>query len=265
MRIAGDDYRLRGPHACTVLTGAFQSLTGCRSAYTSFQPTGRHSPTVAVLAHGFTRHRKHMRGLAKHLASWGLAAVTLDLGHSKPWRNDHIKNGADMVALARHLRYGQAIYVGFSAGGLVALAAASIDDNALAMLGLDPVDWRQQGLKLAADLSIPAYGLIGEPSSFNVWNNGVAIFQNTFHSRVLRVEEANHCHFEFPTDPLCNLVGGRKPKRFLRFQIKETILALSTAFLLWQAGLSDEAASWWQAGQNNYEYLLKLGIISSVI
>ena len=64
--------------------------------------------------------------------------------------------------------------------------------------------------------------------------------------------------FEFPVDPLCRLVGGQKPKRLARFQIKETILALATALLRWQTGISDESGSWWQAGQNNYEYLNKL-------
>jgi dienelactone hydrolase len=265
MEIKNNDYRLRGPHFFTALNGAFRSPTGCHTAYSHYSPKGMNSSTVVVLAPGFTRRRKHLRGIAKHLASWGLAAVTLDFCHSKPWRNDHIKNGADMVALRRHLRFQNAIYAGFSAGGLAATIAATVDDKAVAMFGLDPVDWHQQGVKTAPGLSIPCFGLVGESSFINARNNGVAIFQNAAHSRVLKVKEADHCHFEFPTDPLCNLVGGRKPKRFLRFQIKETILALSTAFLLWQAGLADEAANWWQAGQNNYEYLVKLGIISSVI
>ena len=265
MQINGNDYRTRGPHPFAKLNGAFQSPTGCHSAYTHYCPRSTNGSTVVVLAHGFTRRRKHLRGLAKHLASWGLSVVTLDFCYSKPWRIDHIKNGADMVALTHHLRYRQAIYAGFSAGGLAAIIAASIDDTAIAMLGLDPVDWRKQGQKMAAELTIPCFGLIGEASSLNAWNNGLAIFQNASQRRVLKIIEADHCQFEHPTDPLCNLVNGRKSKRFLRFQIKETILAMSTALLLWQTGLAGEAASWWQKGQNNYEYLHKLGIIRSII
>jgi hypothetical protein len=265
VKIKGDDYRKRGPHSFSTLNGAFQSSANRRTGYSLYEPVGKAGSVLVVLAHGFTRNRRTLRGLGRHLASWGISVATLDFSYAKPWRNDHGMNGGDMVVLTRHLRYEQAIYAGFSAGGLAAAIASDLDDTAVATFGLDPVDWRGRGATLAPTLTKPIYGLIGEPSAFNAWNNGTTIFQNAPHSRLLKVSEADHCQFEFPVDPLCNLVGGKKPKRFARFQIRETILALSTAFMLWQTGISAEAAGWWHARQTNYEYLYKLGIIRSIV
>jgi len=265
VKIEGDDYRRRGPHSFTVLNGAFQPPASYRTAYSLYESAEQKGSILVVLAPGFTRHRQTLRGLAKHLASWGLTVATLDFGHAKPWRIDYNRNGADMVILARHLRYKQAIYGGFSAGGLAAVIAGSLDKGAVAIFGLDPVDWRGRGAKLAPSLTLPIYGLSGLPSTWNIWNNAATIYQNAPTGRLLRVQEADHCMFEFPTDPLCNLASGNKSKRLARFQIKETILALSTAFLAWQTGVSAGAASWWQVGQNNYEYLKKLDLIESIV
>jgi pimeloyl-ACP methyl ester carboxylesterase len=265
VKIQGDDYRKRGPHSFTVLNGAFQPAASCWAAYTLHEPVGKVGSVLVVLAPGFTRKRQTLRGWGRHLASWGIPAATLDFCDAKPWRNDHRKNGGDMVVLAGHLRYDQAIYAGYSAGGLAAMMAGNLDKRAVAIFGLDPVDWRGRGAKLAAGLTVPTFGLIGEPSPWNARNNATAIYKNAPDSRLLKVQEADHCMFEFPTDPLCNLVRGNKPKQLARFQIKEAILALSTAFLLWQTGLAAEAADWWHASQNNYEYLHKLGIIRSIV
>jgi dienelactone hydrolase len=265
VRIKGDDYRKRGPHSVTTLNGAFQPPTSCRTAYSLYEPAGQKSSALVVLAPGFTRSRQTLRGWAKHVASWGLTVATLDFCHAQPWRIDYHKNGSDMVVLARHLRYEQAIYVGFSAGGLAAIIAGSLDKGAVAIFGLDPVDWRGRGAKLVSNLATPVYGLVGEPSPLNAWNNGATIYQNAPHSRLLKVQEADHCMFEFPVDPWCRLVGGKKPKRLARFQIQEAILALSTAFLAWQTGLSTGGASWWQVGHNNYEYLNRLDLIDSIV
>jgi pimeloyl-ACP methyl ester carboxylesterase len=235
VKIEGDDYRKRGSQPFKVLNGAFLSPTGCRTAYSLYQPVNEASEVLVVLAHGFTRNRRTLRGYGKHFAGWGLPVATLDFCHAKPWRSNHAKNGADMVALARHLRYEQAIYAGFSAGGLAAAIAGSLDAaGTVAIFGLDPVDWRGRGAALASSLTVPIYGLVGEASPLNVWNNAVAIHENGPAGRLLKVQEADHCMFEFPVDPLCNLVGGKKPKQFATFQIKETIRALSTAFLRWQ-------------------------------
>jgi pimeloyl-ACP methyl ester carboxylesterase len=264
VKIEGDDYRKRGPHAFTTLNGAFQPPSSYRTAYTLYEPVGQKGSIPVILAPGFNRNRQTLRGLARHFASWGLTVATLNFGHTKPWRISYSRNGADMVVLARHLRYEQAIYAGFSAGGLAAAVAADFDPGTVAIFGLDPVDWRGRGAALAASLTPPVYGLIGKPSPLNAWNNGSTIYQKAPNSRLLEVCEADHCMFEFPVDPLCRLVGGKKPKRLARFQIREAILALSTAFLAWQTGVSTGAASWWQAGHNNYEYLNKLDLIVSI-
>jgi pimeloyl-ACP methyl ester carboxylesterase len=265
VKIQGADYRKRGPHSVTVLNGAFQPPASCRTTYSLYGPAGQKGSVLVVLAPGFTRSRQTLRGWARHVASWGVTVATLDFCHAQPWRIDYHKNGTDMAALAHHLRYEQAIYAGFSAGGLAAIIAGSFDKGTVAIFGLDPVDWRGRGTELAPKLTAPVYGLIGEPSPLNAWNNGTTIYRNAPDSRLLKIREADHCMFEFPADPLCRLVGGKKPKHLARFQIKETILALATAFMLWQTGLVDEALTWWQVGQNNYEYLNKLDQIASIV
>ena len=66
--------------------------------------------------------------------------------------------------MSQKLSAAKIIYTGFSAGGLAALVASSLDDHTVACFGLDMVDNQTLGLKIAPELTIPFYGLMAGPS-----------------------------------------------------------------------------------------------------
>ena len=75
---------------------------------------------------------------------------------------------SDAIALATELAGGgKVIYAGHSAGGLSAVLAAKAATSSLAVLGLDLTDADGLALAAANDVTVPALGLIGEPSSCN--------------------------------------------------------------------------------------------------
>lgn len=256
------DYRAAGPLKVTASAGKVP-VAGPALAFTRFQPATPKAEVLVVLGHGFMRNRARMAGLAEHVAGWGLEVVTVDLRYSRPWRADHAKNAEDMIAVARHLKAKKVIYAGFSAGGLSALLAAAADPTALGCCGLDPVD-DGSGVKAAASLAVPLHGLVGEASSCNANGNGLKLFAAAKNARVLRVDDASHCHFEFPMDALCALVCGSREKRHARAEIQGTILSLCTASLLWQVGIDPQAKAWWTAGSTPYDLLHGAGLLREV-
>ena len=237
------------------------SSTGCDVAYTYFKPSVGSQDVLVILGHGFMRSKKRMERLAQHLASWGLTVVNVEFCNSKFWAGNHDRNGADLVALAQKFNAGKVIYVGFSAGGLAAMVAANMDNHTLAYFGLDMVDNQGLGKKLAPDLTVPTYGLIAAPSACNANNNGLESYTLSPHSNVINVEDASHCHFEFPVDGKCSVVCGKGENRFSREMIQQTIAGLTTAFLLWQTGIDTHGEIWWTDSQINYITLRDAGYI----
>jgi len=73
------------------------------------------------------------------------------------------------------------------------------------------------------------------------------------HSNVIKIEDTSHCHFEYPVDGKCIFVCGQGEKRFSRTIIQQTIVGLTTAFLLWQTGLDTNGETWWSDSQLNYK------------
>jgi dienelactone hydrolase len=194
--------------------GHDDSETGCRLDYRVYRLANDPGGVRVVLAHGFLRDQDRMRGFADALAQRGLPTLTLDLCNMRPWDGAHRQNGRDMVQLARRLGAGHVVYAGFSAGGLAALVAASIDRDAIGVFAMDIVDRDGLGQQLAAELSIPIAGLVADPSSCNAQNNGLAVYAVASDARVRRFSGATHCDFETPTDALCELLcepGGRSP------------------------------------------------------
>jgi dienelactone hydrolase len=263
--ITGPDYRNQGMISYDSIEGKLTSSAGCEVGYTYFRPGKVFKDVMVILGHGFMRSKGRMIDLARHLASWGISVVTVEFCNSKLWAGNHDLNGADMVAVARKLNADKVIYSGFSAGGLAALAAAGLDKNTTALFGLDMVDNKGLGKKIAPELTIPLYGLIAAPSICNADNNGLQSYKAASCSRVIEVEDATHCHFEFPFDGKCSIACGKGEKRFKREVIQKTILGFTTAFLLWQTGIDINGEVWWSDGSKNINILTEAGYVKTLI
>jgi len=263
--IIGPDYRNRGKIPFESIEDKFTSTTGCEVAYTYYRPRDVSNDVFVVLGHGFLRSKKRMAYLAQHLASWGVSVVNVEFCNSKLWAGNHDRNGADMVALSQKLNADKVIYVGFSAGGLAAMVAANLDKNTRAFFGLDMVDHQELGKKIAPNLVVPFFGLIAAPSACNANNNGLDPYVLAPQFKVIKVEDTSHCHFEFPVDGKCSLVCGKGEKRFSRQTVQQTIVGLTTAFLLWQTGIDVNGETWWHDSQQNYKTLIDAGYIRKPI
>jgi hypothetical protein len=259
--VSEPDYRQQGKVAYDIFEGEHRSSAGCKVFYTLYKPKHATKQVLVALGHGFMRSRKRMANLARHLASWGLPIVNVEFCNSKLWAGNHNQNGADMVAVARHLDPGRTIYAGFSAGGLAAMAAADLDENAVAFFGLDMVDNQGLGKEMAPNLKIVLYGLIAAPSACNAQNNALNLYESAPKSFVVKVEDSSHCHFEFPIDRKCSFICGRGEAQFSTEVIQKTILGLTTAFLLWQSGIDTNGRTWWADDYRNYKLLRDAGYI----
>jgi len=263
--VTGPDYRNQGTVAYDSIEEKLRSVTGCEVVYTYFRPEKLSVNVLVVIGHGFMRSKKRMADLARHLAGWGLPVASTEFCNSKLWAGNHDLNGADMVAVARKLNAGRIIYTGFSAGGLAALAAAGSDNKAIALFGLDMVDHRGLGQKIASELAVLFYGLMAAPSICNADRNGLQSYSAASEARVIEVEDASHCHFEFPFDTKCTIACGKGEKRFRREVIQKTIVGFATAFMLWQSGVDPEGKIWWLNGSENIKILTEAGYIKTLI
>lgn len=263
-RISGSDYRIRGKYAVLERDSVLALPGGCSIPYTLHTPESMPAAPWILLGHGFMRSRESMRGLASHWASWGMRVASLDFCRSSWIDGNHVGNGQDMIALGEALHTQTAIYAGFSAGGLSALVAAADDAAAIACLGLDLVDVEDTGTEAAFTLDIPLFGLASEPSACNAWSGGTAAYRAAKQAILLQVEDATHCHFEIPFDPMCPLVCGSGEEEFDRDQIQESILAFSTAFLMWQSGLDPGADGWWSPEGENFQLFAGEGRMSRI-
>lgn len=249
------DYSQAGPFAVTATSET--ASASCEMDLERFTPVDVANPPLVILSHGFARDRKYMVEMGEHFASWGFDVAVPTLCKLKLTSTDHPQNGEDLVTLASALG-GSPLYVGYSAGGLASVLAAEQDPSAVGFVGLDPVD--SEDLGLAAAGRTPQLALFAEAGSCNASNNGVAWFQG---GEALRVNEANHCDFEGPTDALCTVVcasGSESPDPLRR----EVVWALSTAAVL---GLSGDAAALeqgWTAGGSDYERFSQAGRISTL-
>jgi len=265
LAVRGPDYRNQGTVAYDSIEGKLTSAAGCEVVYTYFRPEELLADVLVIIGHGFMRSKKRMAVLARHLAGWGLPVANVEFCNSKLWAGNHALNGADMVAVALKLNAGRVLYTGFSAGGLAALAAAGSDNKTIALFGLDMVDHKGLGKKIAPELTVPFYGLIAAPSMCNADRNGLQVYNVASKTRVVEIEDATHCHFEFPFDGKCAFACGKGEKRFRRETIQKTILGFTTAFMLWQAGIDPGGETWWSDGCENIRILTEAGYIKTCI
>ena len=257
--LAPPDFSVPGPY--TVGDPTTSSVTvSCKLTYDLYTPDGVASPPVVLLAHGFMRSRAQMAGWAALWASWGVEVATPDLCHESFSDSDPAQNAADLVALAAHLGSTAPVYAGHSAGGLAAVLAAALDPNAAGVVGLDAVDDNAgDGLAAAPTVSVPAYALLGEPSSCNSDENGAALWAAVPGAQALTVADADHCSFENPTDGLCTALCAADNVTFTDAQVQEVLADLSTGAVLALSGTDLRGAAFWTAGDPSHDGLVDAG------
>ena len=255
------DYRATGESVVTSATHSINVSDQCEMEVTIYTPDGGGSGPLVILAHGFARGQTHMAGWANHYASWGLEVATPTLCHASVIDVDHEANGEDLVALNDVIGHGPVIYAGHSAGGLAAVVAAALDSDAVAVVGLDTTDSEELGLGLAGSVSVPMYGVVGEPYDCNAEGSGIAIYGASSDAVALRVSEADHCDFENETDWLCTSFCNVTNNTYSDADIYKAIVGLSTAAITGAAGLGDGVTEWWLAGGHYYDQLLSGGSI----
>ena len=251
------DFVEPGPHAVTVTTGS-ATVNGCDLGYSEFTPASAPHPSLLVLGHGFQRSAAQMAGLAEHVASFGVRVVTPEYCHSSFLDTDHQQNGLDAAALATQLADGDAIvFAGHSAGGLAAVVAAAANEDSVAVLGLDAVDANDLASDTAASLTVPIFGIVGEPDSCNSNGNGLAMLSAAMHYGV-RIAGANHCDFEDPTSGVCTGFCGAQTGGPV------TARALAAAFVVWQLGLDATGEAWATPAGSEWQRLADEGVLEAL-
>lgn len=185
------------------------SSRGCELTWQRFDApaaTPAEGPVV-LIAHGTLRNSNHMEGWARALAEGArLTAVALDQCAGSAPGGRPADDGADLVALRKHLGFEHAIYVGVSAGGLAALTAASMDPDATrGLLLLDPVNAGGQARRAAGRVRAPVAALVAKPQACNAWRNIDRALRALSDATIVDLGRVSHCDFEWPTDTFCRV------------------------------------------------------------
>ncbi len=231
-----------GPHSVAVHSGSFLGEFDCTLSYEIYRPADRKSEVMVILAHGFMREQRNMRGWAAHWASHGVPVTVMSLCNSSWLSGRHERNAADLLALAQTIHDGPILYAGFSAGGLAAFLAAAADPRTKAYLGLDSVEYDGLAASAAGTFRRPALFLVAEPSACNADNNLLRAATAKERRTTLRIRNSTHCHFENPYDSRCSWVCGAVQPAEASAALLATVRSLATAWVLQQA-LQDPRAS----------------------
>ena len=192
------------------------TLTGKEVNVDFYLPQQAAEAPVVAVAHGFTRSRLNMAGWGSLLASNGFIVAVPDL----PSLGVHARNGRALRELIQRVNdreffsapkpNGAGALMGFSAGGLASLLAASSNTTVRCWIGLDPVDIRRRGAKAAGALKIPCLVLQAEKSVWNARGNSKQIVDNLPGPFLaFRVKGAVHVDGENPTDGFAELTCGK--------------------------------------------------------
>jgi dienelactone hydrolase len=234
-------------------------LAGKSVTYDLYAPDGPSQPApIVVVGHGFQRTRANMADWGRELARRGHVAAVPGFPGS-----DHAANGkivAELLdwlvtasqqagsPLAGRVDGSRRAAVGFSAGGLAALLAASQDPEIDVVVGLDPVDSSGLAAAAAAAIKAPVIFILGEPGSCNNNGNAASVFASLVAPRLsLRVKNATHCDAESPTGFLCELVCGAQDKarhlsfRRYAFAALDYLLRCDATMAPWLGGASAKA------------------------
>jgi len=232
--------------------------------YQRHTPTERTHDGEAFIFHGFMRGKEQFFDLAEHLASWGITATAVDFCHSTFSDVDTEQNSRDGVEFARSLGASNVVWMGQSNGGLSALIAGGLaTDISAGVLGLDPVESMAGGGETWAGLvTSPAAALFGIADSCNSDNSGLAIYRAVADTRSARVNESDHCSFEFPSNFLCTAVCDRPKSTFSDAEVRYTILELTTAWTLGRLEPGFDDGPWWDVTGERYEEFSAIGALS---
>lgn len=173
---------------------------------------------VIAWVHGFGRGPDRHAGAAQRAASWGFLVAVPALPNPRvegSWLAiDHAANGAwvagTLLPEARRMAGSDAVpvgVVGYSAGGLATLVAASLV-QVDAWVGLDAVDdTGGTGTEVDASVMAPALLLRAPRASCNADGNS-GTWRTGGTRWTVTVEESNHCDFESDTTWECELLCG---------------------------------------------------------
>ena len=250
------DFSQWGPHYPYGITKESRTaaVTNCSSMEYEVYTPYADNPPVVILGHGFARGSGVMTGWAEHLSSWGVEVLLPTLCHYNVFAGvDHEMNGQNMRELAALHGVTNVVYAGHSAGGLAAIIAASQDPTAAGVLGLDATDTDGVpgvpdlvGTGYAGSVTAPAFSIQGEPSSCNAENNGLNLFRMMSNYTVVKVNSADHCDFENPTDMVCTMSCENSSSSFFEdSEIRSAITTLGTAAIMMMTGTSTDGIGWW--------------------
>ncbi|MEZ5385864.1 MAG: alpha/beta fold hydrolase [Prosthecobacter sp.] len=180
-----------------------------------FLPHGVEKAPVAIVAHGFSRHRRVMTGWGHLLAKNGMIAVVPNLPAFAD-QGVNIRAIRQLIAIVHEAGRlmnpspsGDVALIGHSAGGFDTLIAASREERVRCWIGLDPVDFNDHGLRAVKQLRAPGLMLLAESGAWNRYANALAWLEPPeARMTALRIRGSTHCDPENPTSLLAQIVCG---------------------------------------------------------
>jgi pimeloyl-ACP methyl ester carboxylesterase len=170
-----------------------------------FSPVG-----TVVICPGFLRSHHPWHDLASALTNRGWQVVIADIAWSMiPTRQRWFLKATQLHHRVAELEQERTIYIGHSAGGVIALLAARYDRKARGVILLDFVDAQHRGFQAAQQLTIPLWGIMGAPSHCNDWHRGYAALATIAKIHWYHREQVGHCDFESPSTLFCTFWCGR--------------------------------------------------------
>ncbi len=250
------DFYGPGPFDVDVEAGSEKLDGECTMKYTLYSPTDAADAPLAIVVHGFSQNQSNMAQMGEHIASHGVRALTPDLCHATFIDTDHPQNGIDLTLLAEAVAPGEEIiYVGYSAGGLATFLAAASDPDTRALLGLDPVDAMNLGAMAAPGIDAPTLALHGSAGSCNNNGDSFGLAKLVPGAWALNTVGASHCDFQGDEGFACGICGPNHP------ELRTLIVALSTAFVAWQADVDPTGEAWVTIGGEKYLELVAEGLL----
>ena len=214
--------------------------------YTLYK-TEKQDPVLVILSHGFARNRGHMKGWAKHLASWGFTVLTPNHCHLNPRDVNPALAAEELLTLSKRLAFERVIYAGQSNGGAISIIAGAQDPKAIAVVGLDTTEsYKKPTGPFAKSISIPVYGLLGEPSGCNAQGNGQALYNDIAQIYTYKIKTSDHCDFESPSGGFCYIFCSLQHPEFSRQELRGNIISLLTAAMLAESEQNTAASRWWK-------------------
>ncbi|MEC7984547.1 MAG: alpha/beta hydrolase [Myxococcota bacterium] len=197
------DFSQPGSYDFARSTGKEKVHETCMMRYAFYQ-TEKSDSVLVILSHGFARNTGHMRKWAEHLASWGFTVLTPQHCHLNPSDVNPSLAAQELLTLSQKLDFRRVIYAGQSNGGAISIIAGAQDPKAIAVVGFDTTEsYKKPTGEYAKSISIPVYGLLGEPSGCNAQGNGRSLYKDIAEVYTYRLKTSDHCDFESPSGGLC--------------------------------------------------------------